>query len=106
MLLAAEAASSAPPWLKYVSTAALVVSCISFMLSFATYRRAGPRIKVRAAKAPPHWRPSSGDLPIDVTVINTGLAPIQIVSMRCVVLDRQKAWSSRRRMLMRDPTLV
>ena len=69
---------SAPTWLGYASPA---VALIALLVSLATYYRAGPRVEVDA-DSPWDWKPSDGDLQVKVVVRNTGLAPIQIVSVR------------------------
>jgi hypothetical protein len=69
---------SAPAWLSYASPA---VALVALLVSVATYYRAGPRVEVDAT-SPWHWKPSDGDLQVTVVVRNTGLAPIQIVSVR------------------------
>lgn len=51
------------------------------MFSVATYRRAGPRVRVDAS-ATKNWRGPDDDLEITVIARNTGLAPVQVSSIR------------------------
>jgi hypothetical protein len=68
-------------WLSFVSVG---ISLVALLLSVATYRRAGPRIRVLAS-GPKKWVPADPKLPITITVYNSGLAPVQIVSLRLAV---------------------
>jgi hypothetical protein len=70
--------TGAPAWLTFVTAA---ISVTSLMISLATYRRAGPRVRV-VAKTPGTLRHSLENFDIDLhlTVYNSGLAPVDIVS--------------------------
>lgn len=68
----------APAWVSYASAA---IAVVALLVSMATYRRAGPRVRVDAA-APKNWRGPKDDLEITVTARNTGLAPVQVSSIR------------------------
>lgn len=60
---------------------ALLVSLAAFGVSVATYRRAGPRVKV-TAHSPWGWKIGDPDLQITVRAMNSGLAPVQVVGVR------------------------
>jgi hypothetical protein len=66
----------APVWITYVTAG---VAVVALMVSFATYLRAGPRIRVRMN--PPHNRRSSKDSDLTVTVTNKGLAPVDVLAI-------------------------
>jgi hypothetical protein len=65
---------SAPAWITYVTAA---VAIMAFLVSIATYLRAGPRIRVKTHIS--SWREKEPE--ITVTVINRGLAPVDLVSL-------------------------
>lgn len=68
----------APAWLSYVSAA---IAVVALLVSMATYRRAGPRVRVDAT-APKNWKGPEDDLEVTITARNTGLAPVQVSSIR------------------------
>ena len=68
----------APDWLTWASRG---VAAVSLLVSAATYRRAGPRVRVRA-KTTPGWKPGTDeDVSVTVVVSNAGLAPAQIYGL-------------------------
>ncbi len=67
---------SAPAWITYVTA---VVAVLALLVSFATYLRAGPRVRVRMR--PPHRQRSDKDSDLTVTVTNKGLAPVDVLAI-------------------------
>jgi hypothetical protein len=66
---------AAPPWVTYVTTA---VAVMALVVSIATYVRAGPRVRVKLSLSG-WWRTEDAD--VTVTVINRGLAPVDVSSI-------------------------
>jgi hypothetical protein len=64
----------APAWVTYVTAA---VAVMALMVSIATYLRAGSRIRVKVSLS--SWR--AEDPEIIVTVINRGLASVDLISL-------------------------
>lgn len=73
---------SAPVWLSYASPA---VALLSLAVATATYLRAGPRVRV-SASVPKRKHHADGKAEATVIVRNTGLAPVQIISIRMCFL--------------------
>lgn len=86
--------NATPDWLSYATPAvallALMVSAIALGVSVATYRRAGPRVKVRVW-APRGWKETDERLHISITAWNSGLAPVQVVGIRLATPFGDKA---------------
>lgn len=68
----------APAWLSYASP---VIALVALLVSLATYRRAGPRVRVDAS-ASKNWKGPNDDLEVTIVARNTGLAPVQVSSIR------------------------
>ncbi len=75
----------APAWLSYaapsIALVALIVSVVALGVAIATYRRAGPRVRL-TARSPWGWKIGNNDLQLTVIARNSGLAPVQIVGVR------------------------
>jgi hypothetical protein len=69
-----------------VALVAFFVSFAGFLVSVATYRRAGPRVRVRT-QSPRDWKPTDDDLFITITAYNRGLAPVQVVTLRLAMAN-------------------
>lgn len=71
---------SAPAWVSYASPA---VALLALAVSLATYRRAGPKIRI---KFPHTVVRLAANAPLDIR--NAGLAPIDIVALRLRLFNR------------------
>lgn len=69
--------STAPAWLSYASPA---IAIVALLVAAATYRRAGPRIRVKANTVKP-WGKPADELDIEIRIINCGLAQVQVVEV-------------------------
>lgn len=80
--LDSEGMTPAPSWLSYISPA---IALVALLLSVASYRRAGPRVRVHARLVKMQAPSGKQDLIIELTLNNAGLATTQITGFYATV---------------------